>query len=212
MTTTPSNVEFPISATPLADDWAPYEIVYTRYTRNKAGDIVTHPGSYVVCKKTIEQFIKELLNGEQMAPACYTRKRHADDKEPGTPQDIYVGCASYVVIELDPRLDWHFENGRPGVTTKEDYGTSNRDLRHVMANGTVLGSDGPEGNDCRIVYFAVTERDKVQRQHFHLHVVSEKQHKDPVQIDPDIPNDGGKFPTFPRSPCIGTQEGAPHCT
>lgn len=192
--------------------WTAFEIIYTFYTRDSAGNVISKPGSYVVCRKTIAEFIKDVCAGGPLPPSCYVRHKHKQDPAIERPIDIYVGCKSYVVIELDRGLDWRFKKGRPGVTTKEDYGDDNWGLRHVMPDGAEYGNEGPKADDCRIVYFAMNERRKeYERQHFRLHVVSGKGREDPVQIDPDIPNDGGKFPGFPRSPCLGTQEGAPHC-
>lgn len=191
--------------------WTDYEIVYTRFTRDAAGKIITDPGSSVVCHTKLDDFLKKLGKPQGVAPACYQRKRHDNDPRKGGPLDIYVGCASYVVIELDPKLGWQFAKGRAGVTTKKDYGDTNWGLQHVMPNGLEFGDEGPNADDCRIVYFRVADRDEFERQHFRLHVVSGDQRKDPVEIDPDIPNDGGKFPMFPRTPCMNSQEGAPDC-
>lgn len=195
------------------ENWEAIEIVYTFYTRNSVGDVVAQPRSYVVCKKTIQEFIRDVRLGAPLPPSCYTRTKHPHDPAPvEQPIDIYVGCKSYVVIELDRQFDWRFKKGRPGVTTKVDYGDSNWGLRHVMPGGAEFDNVGPSADDCRIVYFGMRERDDYQRQHFRLHVVSGKGREDPVLIDPDIPNDGGRFPAIDRSPCRGTQPGAPHCT
>lgn len=192
--------------------WTAIEIVYTFYTRDDAGNVVPKPRSYVVCRKTIAEFINSVCAGALLPPSCYVRHKHEEDLATEHPIDIYVGCKSYVVIELDRELDWRFQKDRPGVTTTRDYGDNNWGLRHVMPDGAEYGNDGPKTDDCRIVYFGVNERGiDCERQHFRLHVVSGKGREDPVEIDPDIPNDGGKFPMFDRSPCLGTQEGAPHC-
>ena len=193
------------------DDWKALEIVYTRYVRGPDGSIAADPRSYVVCHQSIDQFIKARLDGRPLPGSCYTRRRHADDRAPDKPTDIYVGCKSYVVIELDPSLKACFAEGRPGVTTERDYGQTNWGLRHVTPDGIEYGGAGPAGADCRIVFFGVHERDDVERQTFHLHAVSDDQRKDPVTIDPDSPTDGGKFPLIDRTPCMGTQPGAPHC-
>lgn len=188
----------------------PYEIVYARYTRDlgKPGaGVVASPTSYVICRTDVEAFVKERLRNVPLPPYKCRRRRHKEDPHgrPPAPIDIYVGCNCYVVIELDSALPWQFARDRPGVTTASDYGASNSDLKHVKPDGELAGGDGPGVDGCRIVYFRVNDRRDFQHQQFHLNVSSGENLRDET-IDPDIPNDGGDFPMFPRSPCLGTQE------
>lgn len=190
--------------------WKPFEIVYARYTRDPGdpkAEVIALPGSYVICRTDIEAFVRGRLKNEPLPG--YICRRRRDKKDPCTTParsiDIYVGCASYVVIELDAALPWQFRKGHPGITTEIDQGESNGRLFHVMPDGRVLDEAGPDGDGCRVIYFEMNERDPYEHQKFICHIDFGKSLSDPIMVDPDIPNDGGKFPTFPRSPCLGTQ-------
>lgn len=197
------------SRTPLGTtvdgSWNPTEILYTRYTYNPADPARTvfgHPGSYVICRTDIEAFVKERLS-QPLPEHVHTRKRAKEDIHtvPVKPADIYVGCPCYVVIELDPALDWQFRKGVPGIEILGPHDKDNAELRHVMPNGDIVGPQGPTRDGCRMLYFKATARREYEHQT--LSCVFENNVKgmfEPDQVDPDIPNDGGKFPYLPVCP------------
>jgi hypothetical protein len=122
-------------------------------------------------------------------------------KDPDRPIDIYVRGPCYVVIELDPKLQWQFQPGKPAITAWVNNLDDNGDLHHVMsANGEILDGEGPDGDGCRIAYFGVNRRCRFEHQKFVCNVESGPPgFREPVTVDPDIPNDGGKFPFIGRA-------------
>jgi len=203
---------FPLGA-PSADPPQRYEIVYTRYTYNEDDGLRGDPRSYVICRTDIENFVKERAKGDPLPPWKHIRDRGAKDPwpDPVRPIDIYLGCPCYVVIELDRSLDWQFAKGAPGIVHKTRTGTIDTDLHHVLADGTIVGPKGPQVDDCRILFFTVETRAPFEHVGFLCNIdfrtMFEGQSEDlfdPDQVDPDIPNNGGKFPMLPRSPCLGT--------
>lgn len=204
----------------MTDGWKAIEIIYTRYTRDPTdpGRVISDPGSYVVCpgdnpEAGLRAFLKGRLDGDPLPPPVCTRKKHCEDprKDKPKPVDIYVGVPSYVVIELDETTGWTFLRNRPGITAAADYGQANGALRHVRRNAPDDGPAGPAGDDCRILYFSATQRDRFEHQQFHCHIDFKGFVADPETIDPDIPNDGGKFPFENPSPCNGGRCGYEEC-
>lgn len=204
----------------MDDSWEAIEIIYTRYAPDPAdpAKVISSPGSYVVCpngepKAGLRAFLDSRLNDEELPfPVCI-RKKHCKDPletEP-SPIDIYVGVASYVVIELDKETGWTFRKNHPGITAAANYGNTNGALRHVRRNAPDDGPGGPTGDDCRILYFSATQREEFEHQKFHCHIDFGNSAADPVPVDPDIPNDGGKFPLYPESPCRGGRCGYAEC-
>lgn len=197
---------FPLPAD--MDDWTPYEIVYVRYTydENDPSKVYADPGSYVVCQTDPEAFALARLRGEPLPEHRCTRRRHKKDPStrPPKPYDIYVGCGCYVVIELDPARKWQFKKGRPAITTLLPYGNANGELHHLMPDGTAPTA-GPDNDGCRIAWFGVKFREEYQHQQFRCHIDFSKLGltQDPPQVDPDVPNDGGRFPLIPRTVCPG---------
>lgn len=208
----------------LAEDveqgWEPFEIIYTRYTRDPANPdrVIAAPGSYVVCpgphpEARLREFLKERLEDAPLPGPVCTRKKHCEDprKDKPLPIDIYVGLPSYIVIELDQSTGWTFKKNHPGITAAADYGPTNGALRHVRRNAPDDGPEGPTGGDCRIIYFRATRPVRFQHQQFHCHIDFNGLVTDPETIDPDIPNDGGKFPLSNPSPCNGGRCGYEEC-
>jgi len=187
----------------------PREIVYARYKydpgRPTGRRVFGAKLSYVVRDTDVAAFVKSRLDGRPLPRHVQTRQPHAHDTERERQVNIYVGKPCWVVIELEG-AGWHFEAGRPGITVETGHRENNCDLEHVMPDGTLAGPAGPDGPGCRLIYFRVQERDDYERQKFYLHIIrGDKRLDDPDQVDPDIPNDGGKFP-FPFVPDPATGE------
>lgn len=204
----------------MAAGWEAIEIIYARYTRDPTDPkrVICDPGSYVVCPGAnptagLRAFLKSRLNDAPLPPPVCTRKKHCKDPRKDKPKaiDIYVGVPSYVVIELDKSTGWTFVKNRPGITAAADYGQANGALRHVRRNAPDDGPDGPTGDDCRIIYFSATQRKEFEHQQFHCHIDFRGFVADPETVDPDIPNDGGKFPFENPSPCNGGRCGYEEC-
>lgn len=183
---------------------APREIVYARYNYKKTNParrrVVVDKRSYVVpltANETIETFLQARVDHLPLPQHGRTRQRRSGDPKPDRPVNIYVGDPCWVVIELNHKVDWRFEPGQPGVTVEDGHGDDNCDLGHVMADGTLAGPVAPASGVCQLVYFRVQRRDEIEHQRLYCHIVHEnKRLEDPDQVDPDIPNDGGRFP-FP---------------
>lgn len=193
--------DFPLPAQ-VRPGWEAGEIVHTLYSFDRAdpkGTLKGSAASYVTDPIDIESFVRDRLRGAQLPPPYMQRSRDAADRHPvpTRPIDIYVGRACYVVIELDAGLPWHFKINEPGVTTVDDHFDDNGALRHVMPDGRILDHKGPDGAGCRLIYFAVNRRCRFEHQQFLCHIdfgpllVDDP---DPPAVDPDVPNDGGKFP------------------
>jgi hypothetical protein len=177
----------------------PGEIVYARYTykrtRPKGRRASATKRSYVVRPPDIAAFVAARIDGLDLPPHIQTRHPAPGDRIEDQWYHIYVGRPCWVVIELDPNVNWQFEPGQPGITIERGHEDDNCDLEHVMSDGTLAGPVAPATGVCRLIYFRVQRRDDVQHQHFHCNIIhGRKRLDDPDQIDPDIPNDGGRFP------------------
>lgn len=200
--------------------WEAIEILYTRYQRdpNDPRRAIAAPGSGVYCpgedhKAGLRKFLDELKTGAKLPLPVCIRKRHCHDTwmHPVSPVDIYIGVPSYIVIELDESTGWQFMKNHPGITMQADHRHDNFNLGHVMPSGPDAGPNGPTGDGCRILYFSANQRPKFVHQQFHCHIDFGALIADPESVDPDIPNDGGKFPLHPESPCRGGRCGYPEC-
>lgn len=184
------------------------EIVYTQYsyddTKPKGQKVIITTRSFVVRDTPVDRFVQSRLNSLPMPAHVQTRVWNPEDPIEDRPINIYVGNLCWVVIELDRKIDWHFEPNKPGITTKSDYSDDNCDLVHVMQNGAMAGASGPSDDTCRLIYFVVQRRlIKMEHQGFRCHIIHGKTRlDDPDQVDPDIPNDGGRFPF----PLIGPED------
>jgi hypothetical protein len=201
----------PATGYPLAPSmpgaWKPLEIVYTRYTLTDEDGVRGDPRSYVICRTDIEAFVKERSAGVALPPWTLIRERGLQDphSDPSRPIDIYLGCPCYVVIELDPNLPWHFKKGMPGIEKKISGGPLDGDLKHVLRDGRIVGANGPTEDGCRILFFSVEQRGPFEHAGFICNIdfdlMALRGPEPEPFVDPDIPNNGGKFPLFPRSPC-----------
>jgi hypothetical protein len=192
--------------------WVAYEIVYTCYkvdpTDPAGRRIIVSTSSHVIEGDDIRGFIKARVDGDRLPSPARIRSKNPADTAAHKPLNTYVGGPCYVVFELESGPNWQFQPGRPAVTTDKDYGIQNGALEHVMANGDLAGPCGPSGDGCRLVYFGVNSRTKFQHPTFFCHLEFEPSAaRDETQIDPDVPNDGGKFPV-PMFPDVGEDSGA----
>lgn len=190
----------------MPSNWSAREIVYARYTidltRPEGDRVVAQPCSYVVRDVSIEDFIKSRLKRHPLPERAATYEQAANDPEPKRPINIFVSEPCWVVIELDDLWDWCFKPNGPGLTTKVDHKSKNGALNHVLAGGATVGPNGPSTKDCRLVYFGVACRLDLEHQRFLCHVDTSRLGLRDDPIEPDIPNDGGRFP-FPvdGTPC-----------
>lgn len=200
--------------------WKAVEILYTRYTRdpNNPRRAIAAPGSAVYCpgndhRAGLRKFLLDRRTGIRLPPPVCIRKRHCKDTwlHPVSPVDIYIGVPSYIVIELDESTGWQFTKNHPGITPQAEDGGDNFNLHHVMPNGSIEGPNGPTGDGCRILYFSANQRLRFAHQQFHCHIDFGAFITDPEPVDPDIPNDGGKFPFIESSPCRGGRCGYAEC-
>lgn len=205
MTGTTGIEEHPIGGVPLPSTsgiWKLGEVVYTQYTYDEmmppGHRVIAKIRSYAVPESDIAAFVDARLRRLPLTDTGKVRQWPGEDPVLDRSINIYVGGPCWVVIELDPNIDWHFEPNQPGITTKHDHGDNNCDLMHVMDHATRAGSLGPDDRDCRLIYFVVNKRPtRHDHQRFLCNVIhTNKRLEDPDQIDPDIPNDGGRFP-FP---------------
>jgi hypothetical protein len=121
-------------------------------------------------------------------------------KYPSKPLDLDIRRPSFVILELCKATNWQFRTDGPAVTTKQFIPGGNGGLRHVTFNSgkPVLDFNAP-GNDCRVVCFAVLQREAYDMHGMNLHVefVQPGPHAIDVIIDPDVGNNGGSiYPPF----------------
>lgn len=126
-----------------------------------------------------------------------------------SPFDMKVQHQSWLLVQLDPELNWQFAKGEVPCTLKvQDLRGRNILLRHVYDDGRdgegVVLEDG-----CRTLFFAVVQRDKPDlsnaaepwRCFVNFNVEFIQTDEDPVThqlkttrlkliIDPDVPNEG----------------------
>ncbi|WP_396594126.1 nucleotide synthetase [Brevundimonas sp. R86498] len=179
----------------------PEEIVYALYrydsTKPEGRRVSAARRGFVVEDTDIASFVDARVARLPLPEHVHTRRPHPRDPKPDRPLNIYVGRPCWVVIQLDSDVEWYFAPKQPGITTRADYGDANCDLEHVMPNGDRAGPLGPTTIGCRLIYFRVQRRGDRQHQRFRCHIALEsKRLIDPDAVDPDIPNDGGRFP-FP---------------
>lgn len=192
--------------TRMRDGWIPYEIVYTLYTFDPAtpGGRNVRPklSSHVFTHLDIKTFIGDRVAGRPLPQPTMIRERNASDPTPSKDVNIYVGRPCFVVVELEGGRQWQFTADRPAITAHADYQDDNGALEHVMPNGDLAGPSGPKGDGCRLAFFGVNARCRFEHQTFTFHLDFDRAGlRYPNQIDPDIPNDGGKFPFGKEKKC-----------
>lgn len=205
MTSGAASREVPLP-TAMRGGWIPYEIVYTLYTYppgNPGGQNVRPKvSSHVFSHADIRSFIGDRIAGRPLPAPAMVREHNDEDNGPRKDINIYVGRPCYVVVELEGQRQWQFTDGRPAITAHADYQDDNGALEHVMPNGDLTGPSGPRGDGCKLAYFGVNARCRFEHQSFTIHLdFGTSGLREPDQIDPDIPNDGGKFPFSKEKKC-----------
>lgn len=119
-----------------------------------------------------------------------------------TPLDLNIhGDPAFVVLRLDPALNWRFDSDEAAVSLK-DAGVADHygGLRHVLADGTIQAEPAV---GCKLVYFAakppVLGPDEKYRHGFNFHIElvqasSSSTSGDsilPIILDPDVGHPGG---------------------
>jgi len=195
----PVNNQVPIPTTDVAPDWKADELVYSKIQYRTPGDkleFFLSPSSYTIDGDNLFGLITELLNHNPNLPPGHDKSwGKPGEPKKRTPLDIQVKRYCWVVLELDRKAKWKFPKAGPGLTTKQDYGDTNINLRYV--NDTGKTSPNPL-DDCRIVYFAAVKRAAGAVQQFNFNLEMEQvADGQPVtleiMIDPDIPNGNGAF-------------------
>jgi hypothetical protein len=144
------------------------------------------------------------------------------DKPPNTmigptPFDIEVKRPAWVLLQLDPRVNWSFLAGSSGISTDRDY-THNAPLQQEqqqqlaspvsarqfgdnfgvtfvpkVGNPTLPGPGAVCPGGCRVLYFGVARRHPpTMQQKFNIFVeFIQGTHRLPTIFDPDVGNNGG---------------------
>lgn len=183
---------------PLPDPWERKEIIYTRYTVNEDEGLRGDPRSYVIEGTDIDAFVKARAGNEPLPTWTHILEKNPKDPTTVRPIDIYVRRPCYVVIELDRNLSWQFAERKPGIVQKSNAGSMDNDLHHVLSDGQIVGPDKPGKAGCRILFFSVRTRGGGRDFEYVGFVCNIENYpkmpfEDPL-VDPDIPNNGGKFP------------------
>lgn len=194
----PEEFEAGVPLPDTGEHWQLGEVVYTQYSYDErlpdGHRVFAKIRSYAVRTTDIEGFVEACRKRERLPAGGKVHKWRRTSQKSDRPLNIYVHKQCWVVIELDPDIDWQFEPNQRGVTTKVAQGQDNCDLMHVMSDGTVVPSVAPADGVCRLVYFVVQGRPKDwDYQGFLCHVARGGKRGEDT-IDPDIPNDGGRFP------------------
>ena len=103
----------------------------------------------------------------------------------------------FLMIELNPKLNWCFSRNSYGITTKDFYLDDNFGIR-FLGNDKVFTKEGSKApmEHSRLAYFAFARRDADTPQKFNFHVEyiwseNGKGYRIPMIFDPDIPSSGG---------------------
>ncbi|MDI6623085.1 MAG: hypothetical protein QME55_00005 [Brevundimonas sp.] len=190
------------------DGEKPREIVYARYTydgsKSEGERVIVTTRGHVPWTRNIARFVQDRIDRKGLfIPRRMRLHNRSKDPKPDRRLNVYVGDPCWVVIELDHNIPWHFESGQPGITVEPGHDDDNCDLVHVMPDGTHVRRAAPAQGTCRLLFFRVQRRCGYEHQRLYCHIIHRnKRLEDPDQVDPDIPNDGGKFP-FPLhgKPC-----------
>lgn len=190
---------------PLPDTqqpWALGEVVYTQYSYDEllpeGHRVFAKVRGYAIRETDIARFVEARRLGAPLPDGGEVRRWRRPSRQDDRPLNIHIRKQCWVVIELDPGVDWQFEPGQPGVTTRIAYDDDNCDLVHVMTDGTQVRTRAPAEGECRLVYFVANSRRRDwHHQGFLCHVIRGGKRREDA-IDPDIPNDGGRFPRKKR--------------
>lgn len=149
----------------------------------------------------IDEVVSELLDPPVRSSAVAAAASTAATAEQ-TPLDLNVhGDPAWIVLRLDPAINWRFDSDEAAVSLKDDAVASHYGgLRHVLADGSAQ----PEpATDCQLIYFAAKpptlDADGSYRHgfNFHLEIVQLSPSATspdsilPIIIDPDVGHPGG---------------------
>jgi len=169
--------------------WEAEEIVYYKMTFSADGglEFTFTKDSGVVENGDITAFIAGLMAGKisGLTPLIYF------DNAP----NIYVRKSCYVVLQLDPSLNWRYMSAMPGLMTDQSLPDHYFDLIYVADDGsTTTGQAPPAGTPCHIAYFGVktssAEQGRVDPFNLYTDFDIRKGQILPIILDPDIKNDG----------------------
>jgi len=120
-----------------------------------------------------------------------------------SPLDMSIRYQGWLLIQLDPAINWQFTKGEVPCTLKEqDLTGRNIKLRHVYDDGR--WSNGPVvADDCRTIFMGVVKRAKptgpgeppeascfINLNVEFLQEVNGRPTRLKIIIDPDVPNEG----------------------
>jgi hypothetical protein len=176
----------------LPRTWAAAEVVYSKCTFSYENGTLAFglsPSSVAYPETDINVFLQALFDGT-LPPGRPIPP--LPSPAPGV-LDQQVDNCSYLVLELDESVKWQFHRTGVGVTTLQDYGDTNAQLRHCRktAGGYVLMPNVDPGPGCTLIYFSVVARAGAGKQKFNFHVELLQPAPDaplPVVIDPDVGN------------------------
>ncbi|PZQ59943.1 MAG: hypothetical protein DI570_15285 [Phenylobacterium zucineum] len=119
-----------------------------------------------------------------------------------SPLDMKVSKQGWLLIQLDPKINWQFTKGELPCTLKvQDIRGRNVMLRHLDSKGNPF-EGAVAFDDCRTIFFGVVQRDKpgtgdgsgvschVNLNVEFLQIVSGQPSSLKIIIDPDVPNEG----------------------
>jgi hypothetical protein len=106
------------------------------------------------------------------------------------------GDQGFVVLQLDPAINWCFTLGGLGVTSKDFYSDDSFGVQFIDSDGTATARGVVAPLHSRILNFAYARRiyDTKQAFNFQISFVwmdGETEYKMPMVFDPDIPSSGG---------------------
>ena len=169
--------------------WEAEEIVYYKLGVTLSGGLqfVYLPGSGVVKGGDIDTFIASLLAGKTPGLVPF----RSLDMAP----NLLVRKSCYVVLQVDPSLNWQYLSAEPGLMTAQDLPGSYFDLVQVATDGSETeGEAPPAGTVCQIAYFGAlvnpAEQGRIDPYNLYVELTADPKQPIPIIVDPDIKNDG----------------------
>ncbi|HEY1629953.1 MAG TPA: nucleotide synthetase [Rhizomicrobium sp.] len=169
--------------------WEAEEIVYYKLGVTLSGGLqfVYLPGSGVAKGGDIDAFIVGLLAGKPPGAIPFARL--------GDAPNLIIRKSCYVVLQLDPSLNWQYLSDEPGLMTVEDLPGRYFDLTQVAMDGKETeGEAPPAGAVCQIAYFGAlaqaSEQGRIDPYNLYVELTTDPKQTIPIIVDPDIKNDG----------------------
>jgi hypothetical protein len=110
-----------------------------------------------------------------------------------SPLDLHgIDDQCWVLIRLDPAVNWQFTKGeKPCTLKKEDLRGSNISLRHVFAKDRKVYEDEVLHDGCRTIFLGVVQRAGHESCAVNLNIeFVQGGERLQIIVDPDVPNDG----------------------